>query len=466
MNISDVLAQIPVPPDFAPVAGGLQFKDAAPIVCGVVDNGVCADDPRVLVRVNEATKIILDNMIPVGGMLSANITAMEGVLVLPPQMENVIEAFPVDKGTKVRNSDDIAQGWYEIVNNSAYLDPSQQYDNSLVDQGLWPAPWTGYEGQLVRIYLYPGLQPSDAVVRVTGVKRFVPLTNDEDFLIVQNLEALKCIILSVERYENNDPDGAQKYRLSGFDLLQNEVKKHILDPRNYMRRRAEYQDDLNNFAPDTMGWLRAAIALDLDQALRTGKSDLIWSLNQAERRLMQRGIFKDCVIQIQANVAGGYVYFPRAVGSVLAVDLDGCPIPVRSQFFQFLENGPGMFPGSAMLIDQGDEYFPATQSTRRKYKLTANCQDGQCINAVCKLRWHYKAPGDIMVIKNYEAMRLMMTAKFLEEGQKWNEAVANQGQAFEILERELQDYLRGIKHTPQIQTFGFGLGDIGLRYRV
>lgn len=460
-DIAAVLAQIPTPPATTPTAGGLQLKDASPLVCGVVDNGVCADDPRVLVRVNEATKIILDYMIPVGGMLSANITAEQGVIVLPPQMENVIEAFPKDDGTVVRGDADIRQSWYEIMNDSPYLDPGQHHDNPMVDKGLWPAPWTGYEGQLVRIYTYPGLQPANSVVTVTGVKRFIPLTNDEDYLLVQNLEAIKCIILSVERYENNDPDGAQKYRQSGFELLQSEIKKHILDPRNYMRRKSAYVDDIAYYAENTLGWVRANIALDIDSALKTGKTDLTWSINQVERRLMKPKIFKDSIVELQATVVGGVIYFPMHVQSVLAIDLDGAPIPIRSQFFEHLDNGPGFFGAHAFLRDMGDEYFPATGTTRRKYKLLADCINGSCINAVCKLRWVLKKPSDLMTIKNYEAIRLMMSAKFLEEAQNWQMAQVNMQQAFQLMEDELRDYLAGIKVTAQIQTYGFGLGDVG-----
>jgi hypothetical protein len=44
---------------------------------------------------------------------------------------------------------------------------------------------------------------------------------------LQNIEALKCIILSIERYENNAVDDAQKCPAVGREILQAEVKKHI-----------------------------------------------------------------------------------------------------------------------------------------------------------------------------------------------------------------------------------------------
>ena len=459
MTSVDVPTPLPPTPTAAPPGGGIQFKDAAPLICGVVDNGVCPDDPRVLQRTNEATKIILDYMIPVGGMMSAVVPALNTQIILPPQMENCIEAFPTYPNTQVWGDTDITQGWYEIVNNSTYLDPNQHHDNPLVDLGLHPDP-TNF-AVLRRVYEYPGLSPTNASVTVTGAKRYIPLVSKTDYLIVQNVEALKLMILAIERLENNAKDDSDKYRQSALELLQAEVKKHILDPRNYMRRKANYQSDLTLFPENTLGWIRGNLALDVDDAIKTGKIDLTWTINQCEKRLMQRGMWKDCIINVSATVVGGMVYFPRNVQSVLAMDLSGRPIPIRSQFFQYLDNGPGMSPCSEMLIDHGDEYLPGTETMRRKYKLIADCVDQQKINTVCKLRWILKEPGDLMTIKNYEAMRLMVASKFLEEKEQWQQATANQQQAFDLLTKELQEYLGGIKHTIQIQTYGFGLGDVG-----
>src|SRR5262245_4407093 len=109
MTIPD-LTSLPTPAEISPVPGGLTFREAAPMLATVVDNGVCPDDPRVKNRCNESTKIVLDYMIPVGGMCIANVAAVEQVLVLPPEMENVYEAVPAPT-SKVRGNADIKQGW-------------------------------------------------------------------------------------------------------------------------------------------------------------------------------------------------------------------------------------------------------------------------------------------------------------------------------------------------------------------
>lgn len=458
-DIIQAIGQLQTPDSVSPAQGGISFKDAAPLIAGVVENGVCPDDPRVLKRLNEATKIILDTLIPVGGMQTANVAAYQTLLALPPTMENAIEAVALGNNTSVRGDKDIVQSWYEIVNNSTYLDPLQQHDNPLIDHGLWPKGSGADASILVRVYEYPGLEPQNATVAVTGAKRYVPLTGDHDFLIVQNIEALKLMILSIERNENSMPDEAQKYRQQSLELLQAEVKKHILDPRNYMRRKSQYYDETFSFPEGTMGWTRANIALDVEEALKSGRQDLIWSINQMERRVMQSGIWKDMVVTIETKVTGGMVYFPVNVEAVLAADLSGRPIPIRSQFFQKLDNGPGAFPIHNMLIDQGNERVGA--SVRRKYKLIANCTENQRLSAVCLLKFVTKKPEDYLTIKNYEVMRLMMTSKFLEEKEDWKNAQTNQQTAFQLLQKELQNYLAGTRFTVHVQTAGFGLGDVG-----
>jgi hypothetical protein len=64
----------------------------------------------------------MDYMIPVGGMIIANITAQGRFLILPPQMENIIEVHPVTVDAKVCRTG-YHTSWYESSNQSAYLDP-------------------------------------------------------------------------------------------------------------------------------------------------------------------------------------------------------------------------------------------------------------------------------------------------------------------------------------------------------
>ena len=126
------------------------------MIAGVVDNGVSIDDPRVLVRLNEATKIIMDTLIPVGGMMVVNVVAQDRFLILPPQMENIIEVHPATPAdsTAAYGKKDTTQSWYKIVNGSAYPVPASAMDNPLLDFGLNGNP--DDPSDVRRMYYYPG----------------------------------------------------------------------------------------------------------------------------------------------------------------------------------------------------------------------------------------------------------------------------------------------------------------------
>ena len=437
--------------------GGITFLVAKPFLARVTDNGIDPSDSRVLARTNEATKVVLDTLIPVNGMMTVEMNAVGQVILLPKEMENAIDV-EVLQGSTVRGQTDNTRAFYDVINQFAYVDPGMAHDNPLVDNGL--VPDTGDPSILHRQYTYPGLQ-ANARLRITGAKRYLPLTGDGDFLIVQNIEALKLIILSIERYENNDPTNAQLYRQQGIDLLQAEVKKHQLDPRNIMARKAAYEDDASMYAPGSFGNTRARIALEVPGAMLFGKNEIGRILNEAERRLMDAGMFRGCLREFHATVTRGPLLFPRDVDTILAADTCGRPLDIRSIFFSYLENGPGKFSCADYLEDKGEEYFPASQNTRRKFEWVGGPTQGTRMTFVAKLRWVPKRPNDQMVIKHFEGLRLMSTAIVMERKEDWKNAPINGQMAVKVLQDDLNNYLRGIKHTLPIETFGFGMSDVG-----
>lgn len=448
------------------MSGGLTYGATKSIFATVTENGVGPDDPRVLPRTNEAIHAILDEIIPVGGMITADVQATGAngdEVFLPKEFENAIDV-EVLGGATVNGSTDGTQADYNIVNQFAYVDPQMATDNPLVDLFLQPDP--SNPTILRRKYQYPGLSPN-ATVRVTGAKRFIPITQDNDYLIVQNVLAVKDMIQAIERRENNDPQGAELYHKASIDRLMAEVKKHQLDPRNSMRRKAAYYADLQTFPENSFGWMRASLALEVPGLILAGKLDVGFWLNMAEKRLMQRGLWKDTIREYKADVTDGYVAFPKEVQSVLAVDLRGCPIPVRSIFHEYHENGPGKFGGcSGTLIDQGDQVFQ--DGKRRVYKLkgwvrrnnpsiTTTTPQTEHITAVCKVRWVEKKGSDPMIITNFEALRLMVATILNEEKDKFQEAAATEAAALRVMEADLRDYLSGLLMTPRVQTVGFGM---------
>ena len=264
-------------------SAGITFGMAKESLAEVVDNGVCADDPRVMRRTNSAIKLLLDLGTWVNTMATYDVVASGTELLLPKQLENAIEV-EVQTGL-VLNQSDVVQGHYDLVNPLTYVDPSSAHDNPLDDLFLHPDPVE--VGVLRRKYNYPGLTPN-SVVRVTGKKRYLPIDSDEDSLIIQNVEAIRSAILYLE-FKNRGAgsiDDAAKYLADAKGILESEVKQHQLDPRKSLKRKANYQSDLITYTEGTLGQTRARLALELSGFLLRGKSEITYLVNRAQQMLI------------------------------------------------------------------------------------------------------------------------------------------------------------------------------------
>lgn len=586
------------------MAGGITYGTAKPQLATVVANGVGPTDPRVLPRTNEAIQAILGfDFICVNGMMTADVVSTtesgKQVLLLPKELWSATEVEVLSPGT-VLSQTDVKQGW-SMVSNFTYVDPASAHDNPLVDLGL--VADGGDPTILRRKYEYPGLS-SGATVRVTGPKAYVPITADGDYLIVQNLPAVKIMILSIERYENNDRENAKAYKEDAKTLLLDEVKKFQLDPTNSLKRKAAYQADLITYAEGTLGRTRARLALELRGFLMMGKAEISYFVNRAvqmlvdnrnqlaiagrisvhgtitelvhtpavaattalawpdyndirlmvqsfvvmdaaqaaqspyaiqgdaalsqqmqqqamesqkaklmeaaekerhttyttalatfpagsygsfvarlalelegglhlttaeleraadraEARLMERGLWRGTLEEFTAEIVGGEVLFPVRVLGILAADVCGMPVDIRAIFFDYQKNGPGkMCSCEARFTDLGEVYFAETGNTRRRYRFDGNTT-ASTINVVAKLRWIKKQNADQMTLKNFEAIRLMVSAILLERVEKWQESVLAAGLAVQELEKDLSDYLGGLQWQINVDVAGFGMGDLG-----
>jgi hypothetical protein len=359
------------------MSGGLQFSSVKAVLAKVSDNGICEDDARVMARTNEATYACMTcedeagvPLVPVGCMMTVDVQAVDGFLLLPKELENAI-SVEVLGTSEVNDSTDVRQGWYQIVNPFTYVDPTMAHDNPLVDHFLVSDP--NDSRILRRKYFYPGLKPTNAIVRVTGTKRYLPITNGSDFLLVQNIRALKLMILAIEKEENDVPELAERHRAEAVKSLRAEVKRHQLDPMNSVARKAGYDADLVNYAVGSYGHTRALLAHQLPGGLMMGKSELSRLLDFAEMRLMERGLFKGTIEEFEAIVTAGRIICPVRVEAILAADLCGCPLNVRSIFFKYQENGPGMDSCASILHDEGEIFFKSNGQRRRMYRLGGTC---------------------------------------------------------------------------------------------
>lgn len=428
------------------MSAGITYGSAKAILATICENGIDPDDSRVQNRTDEAQKEILDSILPVNSMMTVDITASGTTLLLPQEMENAL-FIEILGGATVNNQTDTTFGWFDIVNQFAYIDPSEAHDLPLVDQFLQPDP--NDSTILRRQYDFPGLTPN-AMVRVTGAKRWLPIDGDETYLIVQNVPALKEMIQAIEYAENNDPQNADAFRQRCLQRLQAEVKKHLLDPVNAVKRKAAYEADMVNYGVNTFGWTRARLAFELNGGLSLGKSELSRVLEQSEMRLLDKGQWIGTLQEYEATVEGGIILAPKEVETIIAVSFDGQPISLKNIFFRYHKNGGRHFFHCAPeLRDEGEIVYP-DGTRRRQYRLYASKTEEKTIRFVGKIRWQKKQPTDNMIIKNFEAMRQMCAAILFQKAEKYQEATAAEQMAIQEVDKQLSEYLSGQMLTAPI----------------
>jgi hypothetical protein len=77
-----------------------------------------------------------------------------------------------------------------------------------------------------RRYAIPGFENEEgSAVTVLAKRKFIPVTNDDDDLIVTNLGALKMMAIAIEKEENNNLVEAKIYEDKAVDLLKEELKE-------------------------------------------------------------------------------------------------------------------------------------------------------------------------------------------------------------------------------------------------
>jgi hypothetical protein len=77
-----------------------------------------------------------------------------------------------------------------------------------------------------RRYAIPGFEEKEgSTVTVLAKRKFIPVTGDDDDLIVTNLGALKMMAIAIEKEENNNLVEAKVYEDKAVDLLREELKE-------------------------------------------------------------------------------------------------------------------------------------------------------------------------------------------------------------------------------------------------
>jgi hypothetical protein len=221
-------------------------------------------------------------------------------------------------------------------------------------------------------------------IRITGIRRFLPIQNDTDFMILSNLGALRLEMMALDREDGNDFQSSAEFHKRALDLLQAEAKQYQQDPTRVSYRKAQCLNDEQSYDKNQLGHVRARLALENPQFLRVGLRNITRGINTAQERLVSQGYWKNTVVYLWLKILGdGYIIPPPNVESIVTLSIKGRPMIMRNRWFESHEDSVGEktaldFPViSAIDRGTGPTFFPLKDPTNITVGSTSALDVGQ-----------------------------------------------------------------------------------------
>lgn len=424
-----------------------------------VDNGVYPTDDRVIARINEAQRRLYAVRTWLGVLAKYSVTVSSTspfTFTLPDYTGGALNSF-ADFGlsTALRVSSSLATPGFLTNSEQAFLSDS----SSLLKVNRISGS-SNY-----RQYEITGITPAPSAVEVTGKLNFVPASLSTDLLIIQDLDALRLMLLGLWREQNGQLDLAQAYETKAVERL-----SLVLDKTLEGARRLNYQSKIAGATPGTMGYTRARMALDLKDGLHTDDSALFHVIDRAEEYLMTKGKWFGTIGQYTVDVPeNGEIYLPNEIDAILFVQYGSVRVDLFSREYDFHENGPGFRTAEnsdrPIVVDRGEDFvFNAStgifESKRKYFVSRSQCpEDLTTLTILAKKRFIPKVNDNSeMTIKNYPALLEMVIGMI--QADKPDFYQFHENKATELLRAELLEKRGGTRLTMQVQGHGYGMGEI------
>ena len=421
----------------------LTLTEARTALSPFVDNGVCSTDSRVIARINEAQRRLHSARAWLGVLARYSVPVVNGQFTLPSYTGSIqtTSGFGLESAIRVAST----------TASEGFLTNSVQA--FLTDTGdVLPLNFVPTSSDF-RTYAIEGAAP--ARVEVTGKLNYIGAVADTDLLVIDDVDALKLMILALYREENNQLELAQALENKAIERLTTKTDRAL-----EAARRINYQTRKANTIQNSLGDFRSKLALDLIDGLRVSDAELVDLINNAEEALFARGCWYGAVENYRVNVTNtNEILLPNSIGTVLGVTMGNAPVSIFDRRYDFHENGPGYqekdTSGYNMLIDRGEVYV--NNEWKRRYFIR-DSRAVECVNILAKKRWLAKyRDSEKMDIRNYPAIKEMVLALKSAEPEK---VLFHENKAIALLQKELSEMRGGARNQLQVQMKSFAFGDI------
>lgn len=421
----------------------LTLTEARTALSPFVDNGVCSTDSRVIARINEAQRRLHSARAWLGVLARYSVPVVGGQFTLPSYTGSIETTAGFGLESAIRVASTTAPEGFLTNSVQAFL----------TDTGdVLPLNFVPTSSDF-RTYAIEGTAPER--VEVTGKLNYIGAAADTDLLVIDDVDAIKLMILALYREENNQLELAQALESKAIERLTTKTDRAI-----EAARRINYQTKKASTIQNSFGDFRAKLALDLEDGLRVSDPELGNLINNAEEALFARGCWYGTIESYRVNVTNtNEILLPNAIGTILGVTMGNSPVSIFERRYDYHENGPGYqekdSSGNDMLVDRGEVYV--NNEWKRRYFIRDSSAT-ECINILAKKRWKSKSrDAEKMDIRNYPAVKTMVMALREKEPEK---AMFYENKAIALLQKELSEMRGGAKNQLQIQMKNFALGEI------
>ena len=433
----------------------ITLAEAKAALSTYVDNGVYPTDDRVIARINEAQRRLYAVRSWLGILAKFSVPVVGDVFTLPNSTGDISTFEGFGLNTILRATSTSLSAGFLTNSEQAFLSNSE----SLVKVGR-PINSANY-----RSYKVSGISPLPSFVEVTGRLNFIPAALPTDLLIIQDLDAIRLMLLALWREQNGQLDLAQAFEQKAVERL-----SMILDKTLEGARRLNYQSIIATSVEGTMGWMRARMALDLKDGLFTDDAVLFHLIDKAEEYLLTRGSWYGSIRQFDVEVTeSGEMYLPHTLESILFCSFNSERVDLFAREYDFHENGPGFRTAyntnGLLVVDRGedtvfDTNLAALVAKRKIFVNRPTNPQTPCILTILgSVRFSAKtSDSDQMVIGNYPAMVELVTA--FMQNDKPDFYTFHEQKAIQLLRDELQQKRGGNRFSLQVQGSAWGMGEI------
>lgn len=425
----------------------ITLSEAKAFLAPYVDNGIYPSDDRVIARINEAQRRLHSYRAWLGVMAKYAVNVVGSQFTLPDYTGNIttFEGFGLESATRIAETS--ANVGFMTNSVQAFVADS----TSLVQIQFAPT------SSDLRTFQLTGDSVNVPRVEITGKLNYQPAVNDNDLLIIQDLDALKLMVLALWREQGGQLDVARAFLDQAIERLTVKTDRAV-----EAARRVNFQTQVYSSIPYSLGEFRSRLALDLENGVKISDAEMINLINDAEESLFALGKWYGTIERYRFNVTQtNEILVPTDIGTILFAAMDSNPVNIFDRNFDFHENGPGYnkrdSDGWNVLVDRGEVY--ANDAWHRKYFIR-DATAPECIEVLAKKRWKSKnQDSDLMDIRNYQAIKEMVFG--LQAAKDKPEVAAfHEQKALNILRKELAEMRGGARATIRVQAEGFAAGEI------